>query len=111
MTAFRWIFETCDEESFKPILILNPKRSLENDDQKCTAFGLSLFENEVQAYQKYKRLRPQRPFTATMFGQAKARCIVSPKWRSIQATTKRRSSFMPPKTAPKSRCFLLTKRA
>jgi len=55
MTAFRWIFETCDEESFKPVLILNPKRSLENDDQKCTAFGLSLFENEVQAYQKYKR--------------------------------------------------------
>ncbi len=54
--AFRWVFDDCDEESFKPALILNPLRNLVGDTLKCLGYSLSLFNDKESALAKYQSL-------------------------------------------------------
>ncbi len=56
MTAYRWVFETCGEESFVPVKIINPDRSLGSNDFNCKGYGLSLFKELDGALQKYNEL-------------------------------------------------------
>lgn len=61
MTAFRWVFETCDEECFKPVLILKPSRTFNSDVLNCTAYALSLFAEKNEALKRYSQFVHKRP--------------------------------------------------
>ena len=68
MLAFRWVFSECDNNSFKPVLIIDPVRQLGDEDKNCEGFALSMFENEEGAYEKYKKLVRNNPLLKYNFG-------------------------------------------
>jgi hypothetical protein len=77
LVAFRWVFQECDENSFIPVLIIDPKRQLGEEDKKCEGFALSLFEELQGAYQKYKRLVQIRPHLQKSFGNRIAELTIT----------------------------------
>ena len=66
--VFRWVFIECDENSFKPVSIIDPVRQLGDDDKSCEGYALSMFEIEEGAYLKYKKLVRNRPQLKNNFG-------------------------------------------
>ena len=66
--AFRWVFPECDAESFKPVLVINPKRQLNTNDMKCMGYALSMFETEKGAYERYKKIVHGRPLLRDTYG-------------------------------------------
>lgn len=66
--AYRWVFTKCDEESFKPVLIMSPTRQFDGDDLTCEGYALSMFEQEQGAFQKYKKLVSKKPLLKEIFG-------------------------------------------
>jgi len=54
--AFRWVFEECGQESFLPVLIIDPLRKFGNDKLKCSGYAISMFEDKRNACVKYKKL-------------------------------------------------------
>jgi hypothetical protein len=56
--AFRWIHGKDHENNFKPINLISdpPPRMLDETDNMCKGFGLSLFDSIENAYKKYKEL-------------------------------------------------------
>ncbi len=65
---YRWVFTECGEESFTPVLIINPQRQFDNDDLTCEGYALSMFEQEQGAFQKYKNLVSKKPQLKKVFG-------------------------------------------
>lgn len=66
--AFRWVFSACNEDSFKPVLIIQPARQLGDEDSTCGGYALSLFEEEDGAYQRYKKLVENKPHLKKILG-------------------------------------------
>ena len=66
--AFRWVFPECDANSFKPVALINPTRKFDNDDEKCSGYALSMFEQEEGAYKKYKKFVSNKPDLKNTFG-------------------------------------------
>lgn len=77
ITAFRWVFAECDAESFKPVLVINPKRQLNTDDMKCMGYALSMFETEQGAYERYKKMVYARPLLKDTYGTFIAELAIS----------------------------------
>ena len=61
MNVFRWVFEKCDEESFKPVLILKPSRKMATDELNCSGYALSIFTDRTKAILKYNKISELRP--------------------------------------------------
>lgn len=76
--AYRWVFSESDNNSFRPVLIIDPARQLGDDDKNCEGFALSMFEQEDSAYQKYKKLVRNRPHLKNNFGTMIAELQISP---------------------------------
>jgi hypothetical protein len=77
ITAFRWAFTECDADSFKPVLVINPKRQLNSDDLKCMGYALSMFETEKGAFERYKKLVHARPILKETYGTVIAELNIS----------------------------------
>ncbi len=60
--AFRWIHQNEHENDFKPLnLIKNPPaRIIDDSDNMCKAYGLSLFDSLKNAYGTYKKYYTKR---------------------------------------------------
>ncbi len=67
-SVFRWVFTECDDNSFIPVLIIDPARQLGDEDKTCEGYALSMFEQEKGAYQKYKKLVKNKPHLKANFG-------------------------------------------
>ena len=59
MQAFRFTYELIeDKRNFEPVYIKQPRRFNDKSDaEKCSAFGISLFQSEDQALTKYNALQ------------------------------------------------------
>lgn len=66
--VFRWVFVECDENSFRPVSIIDPARQLGNDDKSCGGYALSMFEKKEGAYLKYKKIVSNKPQLKNTFG-------------------------------------------
>ena len=55
MQAYRFTYETIeDKRNFEPVFAKNPRRFNDKSDaEKCSAFGISLYQSEAQAITKY----------------------------------------------------------
>lgn len=53
--AFRFVFEGPNERNYTPPAGINPGRKFENDEEKCDAYGLSLFLTQEHARAFYLR--------------------------------------------------------
>jgi hypothetical protein len=67
-TAFRWVYIEQDEESFKPVLVHEPDRSLGAEDKTCMGYALSMFQSKEKAYQRYKKLVSKKTNLKESFG-------------------------------------------
>jgi hypothetical protein len=58
MEAFRWVHSSDHENDFTPINLINepPARLLDDDDNMCKGYGLSLFDSLENANARYKVL-------------------------------------------------------
>jgi hypothetical protein len=57
--VYRWVFDSIDDErNFKSQFHKNPKRFLNKDDLiKCSALGLSMFNNLIGSVQRFNELK------------------------------------------------------
>ncbi|MFM9838524.1 MAG: hypothetical protein ACKVOQ_09695 [Cyclobacteriaceae bacterium] len=57
--VYRWVFDSIDDErNFKSQFHKKPKRFLNKDDlSKCSALGLSMFNNLVGSVQRFNELK------------------------------------------------------
>jgi hypothetical protein len=78
MVAFRWVFENCGEESFIPVLVINPLRKFDSNDMNCEGYALSMFEKEIGAYDRYKKLVHRNPKLQETFGNLIAKINILP---------------------------------
>jgi hypothetical protein len=54
--AYRWLHKGLNADNFKPALLINPNRTFETDEINCIAYALSMFDTEMDAYDKYKKI-------------------------------------------------------
>jgi hypothetical protein len=54
--AYRWLHKGTNDDNFKPALLINPNRTFETDKINCIAYSLSMFDSEINAYNKYKKI-------------------------------------------------------
>lgn len=61
--AFRFTYESiADERNFQPVSIKQPKRFNDKSDlEKCSGFGISLFQTEEFAINRYNKLKKTSP--------------------------------------------------
>ena len=78
MVAFRWVFENCGEESFIPILVINPLRKFDDNDMNCKGYGLSMFATEIGAYERYKKQIHKKPKLKETLGSLIAKIKILP---------------------------------
>jgi hypothetical protein len=68
IVAFRWVHAQCGEDSFKPVLIMQPTRQLGDEDKTCEGYALSMFLEEEKAYEKYRKLVAKKTHLKEVFG-------------------------------------------
>lgn len=74
--GFRWIFSN-DNDSFIPVLIINPVRQLGIDEKQCEGYALSMFKHEIGAYERYKKLVKARTKLKEVLGNKIAEINIS----------------------------------
>lgn len=75
--AYRWVESISDTNSFIPVLMINPIRKLENEDDSCKGYALSMFDTKEGAFQKYKNLVKRKPNLKNTFGTKIAELALS----------------------------------
>ncbi len=69
MEAYRYVFSNGDNRNHKPVLVLNPTRSLP-DELKFSGYALSCFDNEDKAVSRYRKLCKTRKKISLVLGDA-----------------------------------------
>jgi hypothetical protein len=71
-SAFRWLHEDVENDNnFRPVLLLSPKRALNlNHLNKCKGYGLSFFDTAKGAIDRYLELIASKPNLIEAFGNS-----------------------------------------
>jgi hypothetical protein len=60
--AFRFVFDDINHpHNFLPALKIKPTRKFKNDQERCMAYGLSMFDSMEKAKDKYAKLEKSIP--------------------------------------------------
>ena len=60
--AYRWVHSTTNKNDFVPVNLINepPQRLLDDTDKMCMGYGLSVFDTQLNAIDKYESLYNKR---------------------------------------------------